>query len=406
MKVFMFPGQGAQDKGMGGALFDEFRELTEAADDILGYSIKELCLTDPRGELGRTQFTQVALYTVGALSYFKKLQSRERPDFLIGHSLGEYNALFAAECFDFETGLHLVKKRGELMSRAVDGAMAAILGASKEDIEAILADNGLTEIDLANYNTPSQIVISGARDQMIAAEPLFQKAKIRFVPLNTSGAFHSRFMQPAAVEFETFLREFTLRDPRIPVIANVTARPYAPGEVGSNLVKQIASTVKWSESIQYLLSLEEGASEPMELVELGHGDVLTRLALQIKQQTPRNTPAPSVSSTPVVPSVSALPPASVVPSVSMVPPAGSSAAATSRDDRADAAPAPAEPIGVEDKVAAWNARHPIGTKVRSLVLDYDDLETRTDAMVLFGRRAAIYMKGYEGYFDLDEIAPR
>src|SRR5690606_35248979 len=144
----MFPGQGSQSKGMGGMLFDEFQELTEKADKILGYSIKELCLEDSGKELGQTQFTQPALYVVNALSYFKKIkETGQKPDFVAGHSLGEFNALLAAECFDFEAGLKLVKKRGELMSEAGGGGMAAIINAGKEEIESILEKNGLTGID-------------------------------------------------------------------------------------------------------------------------------------------------------------------------------------------------------------------------------------------------------------------
>lgn len=108
MKVFMFPGQGSQYRGMGGALFDDFKELTARADHVLGYSIKELCLEDPRRELNKTQFTQPALYVVNALCCLRKVQETgAKPDFLVGHSLGEFNALLAAECFDFETGLQL-----------------------------------------------------------------------------------------------------------------------------------------------------------------------------------------------------------------------------------------------------------------------------------------------------------
>ena len=111
MKVYMFPGQGSQSKGMGGDLFDRFKDMTEKADSILGYSIKELCLEDPRSELGKTQFTQPALYVVNALSYFSKIEEAGKaPDFVAGHSLGEFNALMAAQCFDFETGLKLVCK--------------------------------------------------------------------------------------------------------------------------------------------------------------------------------------------------------------------------------------------------------------------------------------------------------
>lgn len=378
MKTFMFPGQGSQSKGMGGTLFDDFRDLTDKADGILGYSIKELCLHDPRDELNKTQFTQPALFVVNALSYFKKLDSGSAsPDFLAGHSLGEFNALLAAQSFDFETGVKLVKKRGELMGQVSGGAMAAVLNASKEEIEAILKANGLDNVGLANYNTPAQIVISGLADEIAKAQPLFRQGKMRYYPLNTSGAFHSRFMQPAKEKFAKFLKGFTFADPVTPVISNVTALAYESGKILDGLSSQIASTVRWSESVQHLLALAAARGEAMEFEELGHGDVLTRLVQTIRQMTPN--PPPAVAAAP-----SPLPVAAVKEDT---PGAGAPVAGAAAD-----------------KVAAWNRRHPVGTKVRSTVSDYQDLETKSEAVVLFGHRAAVYMKGYNGYFDLDELA--
>lgn len=273
MKTFMFPGQGSQAKGMGGNLFDDFPDLTEKANKILGYSIKDLCLEDPNRKLSQTQYTQPALYVVNALSYFKRIEeSGNKPDYVAGHSLGEFNALLAAECFDFEAGLKLVKKRGELMSKATDGGMAAIINATKEDIETILTKHGLGKIDIANYNAPSQIVISGAKEEIAKSQEFFQEGKMLFFPLNTSGAFHSRFMKPARDKFRTYLKKFKLAEPTISVISNVTARPYGKDDVQENLANQIASAVKWSESIQYLLDQGE-----MEFGEIGHGDVLRNL---------------------------------------------------------------------------------------------------------------------------------
>jgi malonyl CoA-acyl carrier protein transacylase len=368
----MFPGQGSQSKGMGGALFDEFTELTDKASSLLGYSIRELCLQDPANELSKTQFTQPALYVVNALSYLKKVQeSKSKPDFLAGHSLGELNALQAAGAFDFETGLRLVRKRGELMGQVSNGAMAAILNASKQQIEAILKTNGLNNIDLANYNTPAQIVISGQADEITRAQELFQQGRMRYYPLNTSGAFHSRFMRAARDRFREFLSQFSFGDLTIPVIANVTARPYENGKAHEPLANQIASTVRWSESIQYLLAQGLKRAEKPEFEEVGHGDVLMRMLHTIRQQTPESALAPYLA-----------------------------------EERQDVFP-PATPVktGAAEKVAAWNRKYPLGTKVKSLLFDYQNLETRSEAVVLFSHRAAVYMKGYNGYFDLDELIP-
>ncbi|CAB3765791.1 ACP S-malonyltransferase [Paraburkholderia humisilvae] len=367
----MFPGQGSQIRGMGEPLFDRFSELVEQADQVLGYSIRELCVEDPRGELNRTEFTQPALFVVNALTNYAKLEDgEETPDFVAGHSLGELNALLAAGCFDFKTGVKLVKKRGELMSRAEKGAMAAIVNVSKEQIESTLVEHKLTQIGIANYNTPTQIVISGLADEIAKAEPLFKQGNTRFYPLNTSGAFHSRFMQPAMDAFAKFLKSFKFADPTIPVIANYTAQPYERRKIADNLAKQIANTVRWSESVQYLLALAKERGEDVTFAELGPGDVLTRLVETIRILTPGSSSPRSVSA-------------------SARGPAGDGG----MPDSADAA----------SKVATWNSCFPVGTKVKSLVFDYHDLETRTAAMVLFGHRAAVYMNGYNGYFELDEL---
>ena len=376
MKTFVFPGQGSQAKGMGGELFERYPERVRQADAVLGYSIRQLCLDDPDDQLGRTQFTQPALYVVNALSYFARIDDGAAPpDFLAGHSLGEFDALMAAGCYDFETGLKLVKKRGALMGQVSGGAMAAVLNASKEQIEALLAEHGLDDVGLANYNTPSQIVISGPAEQLAKTEPLFRQGKMRFYPLNTSGAFHSKFMLPAREKFAKYLKTFKLAAPKIPVISNVTAREYEAGELAQTLSAQIASTVRWSESVQYLIELAAERGEEMTFEEIGHGDVLTRLVQTIKLQTRKPEPEAAQASA--------------------APAAAPAAAEAAQAVRGDAA----------GKVAAWNRAHPVGTRVRSLLIDRTDLETRSEALVLFGHRAAVYMKGYNGYFDLDEVVP-
>ncbi|UUZ86376.1 ACP S-malonyltransferase [Paenibacillus sp. P26] len=256
MITYVFPGQGAQRKGMGESLFDEFRELISQADDILGYSIKRLCLEDPDFHLNQTEYTQPALYTVGALSYFQKLrQTGIKPDFVAGHSLGEYNAPLAAGAFDFITGLRLVQKRGELMSRAAGGGMVAVVGLSEDRIREALQQHRLSSLDIANLNSPSQIVISGPKADIEHARTVFEGMKDvkMYIPLRTSGAFHSRYMAEAAKEFEAFLSGVEFGPMAIPVISNVYARPYKPSEIKDNLVKQITHSVKWTESIRYLM---------------------------------------------------------------------------------------------------------------------------------------------------------
>ncbi len=277
MIAYVFPGQGSQYRGMGGSLFDEYQEITSKADQVLGYSIKELCLEDPKRQLSQTQFTQPALYTVNALSYLRKIEETGRkPDFVAGHSLGEYNALFAAGAYEFEVGLRLVKMRGELMSRAVGGGMAAVLGLSGEQVEDILGRNGLNKIAVANYNTPSQIVIAGPREDIDHATTFFEHAT--YIPLNVSGAFHTRSMNDSKDLFKERLDSFEFLEPRIPVISNIHARPYRRGEIRNNLIEQITHPVRWTESIRYLMG--KGV---LVFEELGPGDVLTKLIQVIKR---------------------------------------------------------------------------------------------------------------------------
>jgi len=280
MVTYVFPGQGSQLRGMGGILFDEFPEITSKVDEILGYSIKELCLEDPGRQLSQTQYTQSALYTVNVLSYLKKIKETGRkPDYVVGHSLGEYSALFAGGAFDFETGLRLVKKRGELMAQATGGGMAAVLGLNEENVERILSENGFYTIDIANYNTPTQVVVSGPKSDVERAGSLFDMEEVMYIPLNVSGAFHSRYMENAKKRFEEYLEQFTFSELTIPVISNIHARPYKADKVKENLSEQITHAVKWTESIRYLMGRGE-----MHFIEIGPGDVLTKLIQKIRDQ--------------------------------------------------------------------------------------------------------------------------
>jgi len=277
-KICIFPGQGAQKKGMGRDLFEKFPEIVSEAQGILGYSIKDLCSDDPESRLANTEFTQPALFTVNFLSYLElKEEKNFIPEYTAGHSLGEYNALAAAGVFDFSTGLKLVKRRGELMSMEKNGAMTAVIDTDPETIRHILDRNGLDTVDIANLNSQKQTVISGISGDVSKAESVLSQAGVnRTIRLNVSGAFHSRYMSVARENFAEFLDNFSFNVPEIPVVSNVTARPYEPVKIRENLLDQISNTVRWTESVQWLL----GKPEP-EFIEAGPGRTLTRLIKQI-----------------------------------------------------------------------------------------------------------------------------
>lgn len=367
MVTYLFPGQGSQLQGMGGDLFDAFPELTRQADAILGYSIKELCISDPHQQLNQTQFTQPALYVVNALSYQQKLkQTGVVPDFVAGHSLGEYNALQSSGALSYIDGLQLVKKRGELMSCAPKGAMAAIIGSTEHQIRQILEENELTAIDIANLNAPAQTILSGLVQDIDQAQACFENKGLRFIPLNTSGAFHSRYMAAAQAEFAEYLKNFSFSELKIPVIANVDALPYRQEDIALNLANQITHSVRWSDSIQYLMQQGD-----MEFLELGVGNVLTRLVDAIKQQAPVKTAIDRTASD--------KPSNPVYDRENMI-------------------------ASLNAEINQWNKNHPIGTRVS--VQAYEGvLETKSPALILFGHRAAIYLQGYNGYFALDEVKP-
>ncbi|MFF4602675.1 ACP S-malonyltransferase [Streptomyces sp. NPDC001339] len=262
----LFPGQGAQFRGMGADVFDHYPALTEFACDLLGYDLAAVCRDNPDDILARTECTQPALFVVNALHTFERERREERrADYYLGHSLGEYNALLAAGVFDFQTGLRLVKKRGELMAAASGGGMTAVLDISGQRLLDIFEEDGVEAVDVAGFNTDDQTVIAGPDEALRGAHQALTRRDVRFVPLRVGGPFHSRYMDAARVEFEEYLREFTFAHPHTPVIANVSGLPHVRGEFVRTLGDQLTRPVRWTDSIRHLLDQDS----PLECEEVG-----------------------------------------------------------------------------------------------------------------------------------------
>jgi [acyl-carrier-protein] S-malonyltransferase len=268
--AWVFPGQGSQAMGMGADLVG--LELAQArlaeADAILGWSIMDTCQGDET-RLGNTQFTQPCLYVIESILADLLKDKGHEPALLAGHSLGEYSALYAAGVFDFAVGVHLVKRRAELMAQAADGAMAALMGCDRNELDtAIAATHGVV---LANDNNATQVVISGTPE---AVDTIMSTVKSkRAIKLNVSGAFHSPLMAAAASEFGEILAAVEFRDALWPILSNVDPTPSTAASVlKSRLNQQMTGSVRWRE-----ISLQLPESGIGEAIEVGPGNVLTGL---------------------------------------------------------------------------------------------------------------------------------
>ena len=276
---FVFSGQGAQSVGMGRDLADNSAaaaEIFRTADAELGYALSDIIFNGPEEKLTQTKYCQVAIYTMScaALAAFREKFPQVEPVACAGLSLGEYGALYAAGAFDFVTGLKLLAKRAELMDAAcaaADGGMASVLNGDLEIIRKVCAD---CDIDVANYNSPSQIVISGVRSKVSEAVAQLKAQGIRkAIELNVAGAFHSRLMAEAGKELKCVLEKVDIAVPPVPVYHNFTAAPAADcAELKDNLAKQVAGSVRWDECVRNMVALGGDT-----MIEFGPGNVLTKL---------------------------------------------------------------------------------------------------------------------------------
>jgi [acyl-carrier-protein] S-malonyltransferase len=268
--AWVFPGQGSQALGMGLDLLqiDAAKEKFQQADEILGWSVIDICQNDET-KLGNTCYTQPCLYVIESILVDLLKEKGLKPDAVAGHSLGECVALYAAGVFDFTTGLQLVKRRAELMSLVSTGTMTALIGFDREQVAQAIAET--RDVVLANDNSSAQVVISGTKE---AIEAVIGKIKVkRAMPLNVSGAFHSPFMEAAAIEFLDVLNEVNFNEPECWVLSNVDPTPCnSAKELKTRLSKQITGSVRWREIALELPKLGIECA-----IEVGPGKVLTGL---------------------------------------------------------------------------------------------------------------------------------
>lgn len=280
--AFIFPGQGAQFRGMGKALYETnpaAKALFEEANNILGFRITDIMFEGSAEDLKQTKVTQPAIFLHSAILF--ETTPGLIPDMVAGHSLGEFSALFAAKVLSFKDALELVYKRALAMQRACEmnpSTMAAILGLADEKVEEICA--GITDevVVPANYNCPGQLVISGSNEGIAKACELMKAAGAkRALPLPVGGAFHSPLMSPARDELQDAILNTHFANPTCPIYQNVDAQPYIdPNSLRQNLINQLTAPVRWTQIVQHMAANGAG-----HFTEIGPGKVLQGLVAKI-----------------------------------------------------------------------------------------------------------------------------
>ena len=281
--AFIFPGQGAQVCGMGRDFYENTetgRRIFDRASELLGFSMPELCF-EPNDRLDITEYTQAAMVTTSVAMLKVMEEIGVKADVTAGLSLGEYCALVAAGVMTEDDAILTVRRRGILMQEAVPagiGGMSAVLGMNADQINAVV--DPIENVQVANYNCPGQIVISGKLEAVeLAAEKLKEAGARRVIPLNVSGPFHSYLLNEAGVKLGEYLKQVSVKDPVIPYVANVTAQYVTEAsEVKTLLEKQVSSSVRWQQSVETMLA--DGVDR---FVEIGPGKTLAGFIKKINR---------------------------------------------------------------------------------------------------------------------------